>query len=69
MFLVSSVNNISLSVFSEVVCEPCRWIDLLDRNAVSLSVYLIDSVSAVCSSKRLSHACKKFNFVKLRTAH
>ena len=26
------------------------------------NTYLIDSVSAVCSSKRLSHACIKFNF-------
>lgn len=29
---------------------------------VQFTVYLIDSVSAVCSSKRLSHACIKFNF-------
>lgn len=37
---------------------------------VSVNVrYLIDSVSAICSVKRLSHACRVQLQVKLRTAH
>lgn len=37
---------------------------------VSVNIrYLIDSVSAICSVKRLSHACRVQLQVKLRTAH
>ena len=38
-------------------------------DACSMDRYLIGSVSAICSVKRLSHACRVQVQVKLRTAH